>query len=502
MFAADEDEPDTSQDKETTEATATEACVCPIVTQIVEVGFTDNPKAPALFGGMRKQYVNLTDVKVRKGDLDITSDNQVGRTPPIMVRVTPPKATTVRIRLRRTLHRGGFPAGSSKLSGREEGQSHLTYARSVSTHTTDAKGVLLLEPGKEIAALGGGEYKVEASLPGKAWVPGSNSVRIKRRVYIRPVVRYAAGAAAAQQAINAIRADLAPLDIDVKVLPKLDGAELGVVVTDELPVSLENIGKNALDDTTNHLKDLRPHSVAIIVGQFGDERSWLPAHTFQYDVTRDPGTGQFPASMQVQLADSTAGYILVPLTNGSHFLYARVAHGSRTVTLTRDKVTDLGRFTDTLTVDLTGIGASFPGLQTVRLSVRVIAISGWGVGWAYNAHPVIYLNMRDPNTNTILAAERARALVIHELGHKLHLVAPGDGGQPDKQKHHYPSFNTNGVQHVGPHCSYGVPTGTSLWLPAAQTAAKCTMWGSLKGVVQFCDECKTSLRKIDIAGGF
>jgi hypothetical protein len=114
---------------------------------------------------------------------------------------------------------------------------------------------------------------------------------------------------------------------------------------------------------------------------------------------------------------------------------------------------------------------------------------------------VIYLNMRDPRSNAVLTATKAEALMVHELGHKLHLVASGESGQPDLQPHHYPTGH-DGTSHVGPHCSHGVPTGTNLNTTPARDAADCTMWGALKGVTLFCSECKTTLRKVDLAGGF
>jgi hypothetical protein len=110
--------------------------------------------------------------------------------------------------------------------------------------------------------------------------------------------------------------------------------------------------------------------------------------------------------------------------------------------------------------------------------------------------------MRDPNTSQTLEAQQAAALMVHELAHKLHLAASGAAGQPDRQPHHYPTFTSHGVHHQGPHCSTGVPTGTHLWATEAQEAASCTMWGSLKTITNFCPECQTALRKVDLHRGF
>jgi hypothetical protein len=190
------------------------------------------------------------------------------------------------------------------------------------------------------------------------------------------------------------------------------------------------------------------------------------------------------------------------LDDGSQFVRATLRAGVRTEALDAARVSGLNAFSTQVTVDISAARASFAGRDRVRLTVRLKAIKGWAVGWAYTQHPVIYLNMRDPNTDTVLAADQAEALMIHELGHKLHLAAAGDAGQPDRQAHHYPSFNSHGVQHQGPHCSQGVAAGADLWTDAAHDAATCTMWGSLKGITALCNECKTTLRKVDLGGGF
>src|SRR5688572_2084852 len=81
-------------DEEPDDATSADGAVlpCPLVIQIVEVGFTDQPTENPLFAGTRKQYVNLSRTEILQADSEITSENQVGRHPPIFVRVSPPQA--------------------------------------------------------------------------------------------------------------------------------------------------------------------------------------------------------------------------------------------------------------------------------------------------------------------------------------------------------------------------------------------------------------------------
>lgn len=467
---------------------------------IVAFGFTDQPNDKALFGGTRKQYVNLRNAQVRTADAEILSDNQLGQRPPIFLRVSPPQATPVQVRLMRIMYPAGFPAGSENLSAREQGLAHLQWDGIESNHSTNTSGELWLRTGKHISALGGGEYRVQAALPGQNFVTASNAVLVKRRIYMQPVQRHANGMNAATTAIAAVRDQLEPLGIELQVLAAQAGPELGVQERTTLPhQAIIDIGRDALAPP-GVTRNLRPHSVAVIVGEF--VTAAITPRQFTVDVLRDPGTGQFPSPVQVALVDSGNQFVLVPLTDGSQIVSATLQGGGRSRPIAAAAVAGRNAFSTQLSVDISAVRGDFAGSAAVRLVLRLKAINSWAVGWAYTDHPVIYLNMRDPNTDTILTAARAEALVIHELGHKLHLAASGEGGQPDQQAHHYPSFNTNGVQHQGPHCSVGVPAGTDLWTQAAQTAATCTMWGRLKGITAYCDECKTSLRKVDLSGGF
>jgi hypothetical protein len=500
LFAADEDDTELLLGEETSEG-ITEPCQAEC--QVVAVGFTDQPGAKDLFGGARKQYVNLTFKRVRQGDAELDSDNQIGHTPPFMVRISPPCARTVRVKLERTLNRGGFPAGSSTLSARERGLTHLQYARTERSYTTDGNGELLVEEGLPISALGGGQFRVKAALDGQGWVEGSNSVNVMRRVYLRPVRSFAAGKDTAYGAMSAIRGQLDSLGIEVKRLTSTNAGHLGVVEQASLATPLQTLGSRALNSTTEHIRDLKPYSVAVIIGEF-ISRS-IVMRSFQVDVPRG-GDGQFPATVDVLLQLSASGvtrqHIHVPLDDGSSFgVDSHVRGGGHTEPLVAAQVTGLGSFSRQLTVNLAAVAARFPTAAALRVTLRVKTIDGWAVGWAYTDFPVIYMNMRDPNTDTVLSANLAEALMVHELGHKLHLAASGEAGQPDLQPHHYPTGH-DGTTHVGPHCSHGVPAGTNLNTDAAVAAADCTMWGSLEGVTAFCDECKTSLRKVDLAGGF
>jgi hypothetical protein len=480
--------------------------ICPACPEeLVLVEFADKPGTKTAFGGIRKQYVNLSSEDLVGVDPAITSAHQLGRTPPIVVKVSPPKSKTVTLRLLREDRAHGFPASSATLSGRENGLEHLAWTpAATATVTTDDKGEGKLEPGMKIPAMAGYKFKVEGRIDKKPFVRSGNAVDVKRRFAIRPIVRFASGQAAAFTAINAIKGDLEALDVESFTTATLTGSELGVREIGELSDPPQTIGEDGLASPAS-VKVFKPHAIAIIVGEFINSPSrGITPIDFGINVTR-PAGGSFPASVNLPLVSGGFIAIVVPLTNGSQFVAASsnvTPNGGSAQALTAAEVSGLNSFSKSVTIDLRRFQTQPASVNTLTVNVRLKAITGWAVGWAYNDHPVIYLNMRDPNTDTILAADRAAALAIHEIGHKLHLTSDGSGSLPDQMPHHYPSFNRNGREHVGPHCSTGVPAGTDVATQAAHDAATCTMWGALKQTRQYCPECQTTLRKVDLSSGF
>ncbi len=474
---------------------------CPV--RLVVVEFAEKPASRTnFFLGARYQYVNLSSDALVGVDPAVTSAHQLGRTPPIVVKVTPPQAKTVTLRLVRVEGSHGFPGGSETLSAREQGLSHLTWPVATSSVTTDGNGDGKLDPGIRLSALAGFKYHVEGSIDGGPFMRSSNSVNIRRRLAIRPVVHHVAGQAAAFTAISNIRGDLEALDVEAFQTASATGAELGVREENELTTSLIDIGKNALDAPAD-VSVFKPHAVSIIVGEFITDP--ITPTTFQRVINR-PAGGSFPASADVDLDNGTSTFLIVPLTNGSQLVAGdatvRFAGSPTEHPLLAAEVTGTNQFAGHVSVNLTRLVATAPTANRLTITVKVKAINGWAVGWAYNQHPVIYLNMRDPNSDGILTAEQVAALVIHETAHKLHLTSRGTGNAPDKQPHHYPSFSTALRSHTGPHCSTGVPAGTALDSDAALAAATCTMWGALKTIRAFCPECQTTLRKVDLSTGF
>ena len=282
---------------------------------LVSVGFTDKENAKALFGATRPQFVNLDNASVLPVGTRIPSVNQLGRTPPVAIKVTPPTSTPVEVRLVREPVDGQFPAGSKTLSAREAGLDSQTWISDVQTVQTDVSGELLIAPGLQIAATAAPIPRAGGS-PGQAVVAGSNTVTVKRRIYVLPIVHYAAGRSAAMSAIDAIASYLAGFDIEVVKLLSIQGDEFGVLEQKDLPKSLLSVGGEGLSSSSS-ASATKPHCIAVIVGEFVADD--IETVTFKADISKP-----FKNSIRMSLARGTSQYVLVPLSNGNQVVRARV----------------------------------------------------------------------------------------------------------------------------------------------------------------------------------
>ncbi len=88
--------------------------------------------------------------------------------------------------------------------------------------------------------------------------------------------------------------------------------------------------------------------------------------------------------------------------------------------------------------------------------------------------------------------------LIHEVGHKVGMVADGSGNLPDKVSTHYKDKG-----HVGNHCYNGNSGGLSTYNSAdAGRKSVCVMFGATNGKTKFCGNCHPVVRKLDISKGW
>jgi hypothetical protein len=138
---------------------------------------------------------------------------------------------------------------------------------------------------------------------------------------------------------------------------------------------------------------------------------------------------------------------------------------------------------------------------TLRLLLNVV--DGFSLGWSYNV------------LNLIVVATKSRwepldlkdllPTLVHEMGHKVGMVADGKGNSPDKPADFYhesaDALKYDG--HVGRHCKKGCVyhAGSDSWTGAPG----CVMFGadavgSNPAPGTFCPECGKIVRKLDLDG--
>jgi hypothetical protein len=113
------------------------------------------------------------------------------------------------------------------------------------------------------------------------------------------------------------------------------------------------------------------------------------------------------------------------------------------------------------------------------------------------------------NTNVVCVCTKAwwqsksgtqqNQVIIHEMGHKIGMVADASGIMPDKTT----TFYDKSKGHVGSHCHHGIPVGQTRYDSAADAKkSDCVMYGATNGQSAFCEHCSQAAKKQDICAGW
>jgi hypothetical protein len=98
-----------------------------------------------------------------------------------------------------------------------------------------------------------------------------------------------------------------------------------------------------------------------------------------------------------------------------------------------------------------------------------------------------------------ISTEEQNQTMIHELGHKVGMVADGTGKLPDAVT----SLYNSSQGHVGNHCYKGNASGQARYDSSSDhSKSKCVMYGATNGKSAFCANCKPALRKMDLSDGW
>lgn len=90
-------------------------------------------------------------------------------------------------------------------------------------------------------------------------------------------------------------------------------------------------------------------------------------------------------------------------------------------------------------------------------------------------------------------------VIVHELGHKMGMVADGSGKLPDKTV----SWYDDAKGHRGNHCFYGLSATQGRYDSDADlSGSKCVMYGVANDLSDFCVNCAPAVQKVDLSDGW
>ena len=149
-------------------------------------------------------------------------------------------------------------------------------------------------------------------------------------------------------------------------------------------------------------------------------------------------------------------------------------------------------YCDKVRVDVTGLTT---GTGTITLTVNWVDRMRGGLSFSGGNLICICTRAWWRNEGT----ESQNQTMIHELGHKVGMVADGTGKLPDAVRTLY----TSAKGHVGNHCYAGNAEGQERYDSASDAAkSTCVIYGATNGKSAFCANCAPAMLKLDISDGW
>lgn len=187
-----------------------------------------------------------------------------------------------------------------------------------------------------------------------------------------------------------------------------------------------------------------------------------------------PGEGWFVSARFIRDGDPTAKPIQIPADKCTAMLDDTPSEQDANI----------------VRVDVSHLAA---GVGTIEL--RVNFVSSMRAGLASFEDNLIRISTR--TWWSAVDAAKQTHILIHELGHKMGLVADGQGKAPDKVSTFYE------IGHFGRHCYFGIPpTQSSYDSDEDYEKSKCVMYGVLNSHASFCINCGPAARKVDLSDGW
>ncbi len=461
--------------------------------KIVSVAYLDGADDKEIAGG--KHYVNFPrDAKWINND-EIKNIDRLSHKPRIKVRFNKPGSHSFKVKY--------IPnAGNAAYSGAEKGRTdHFKYQDQQKSYSTDGDGTKILPIDDFfVTAAGKDKYKLEAE-DDKGNKVHSGELEIHRLIYYVEIKMKTLTSVAGS--LGTLTGEFAKHNIKLKALPSVE--------MDHIP----NIG--AGDDDTFKTKARTAYDTSQAPGK----QPYVAAIAYtDHLAVKNPNQKVIKAGVQVGPGKAAveipiAGpgltnpavkdrYLWKNLVPGegwfvsAKFLKDGGTSGTDDVVIPEAKCTAVAASTakpdmcKKVSIDVTGLAA---GTGTITLEVHWVDRMRGGLSF--------------PDGNLICVCTRSwwsdksaagqNQIMIHELGHKVGMVADGTGKLPDAVATLYDSSKG----HVGNHCYKGNADGQARYDSATDSdSSTCVMYGATNGKSAFCDNCAPAVRKLDICDGW
>jgi hypothetical protein len=434
------------------------------------------------------QWVNLPkEDKWVNGD-EIKNKDRLGLKPRLKVKFDKPGSHTFKVKL---LEPTGTPAYTETEKGRN---ADFKYTETEKSYTTDSDGTKIINGDFKLVAGGGYKFKAQAK-DSKDKIVKTGELTTKRLFYY---------VEAKMQGLTSVLGSTADIDSEY--------ANHHMVLKKHTALSItrqHNIGSNTDSGTLssnvdtavnadNTVKATKPYLLTVA---YTDHLAVKHADV----VISKSGVQVGPGKAKVVIGVTAAG-LLSPHTVKTRYLWHDIVpgegwfveakfhkDGGGTTPIPEAKVGHKGNgdYWNEVEVDVTGLAAA-----TGRIEVKVHVVDRMRGGLALGGANQTCVCTRSWWSDR--ADAKQKRTIIHEMGHKVGMVADGSGDLPDKVSTHY-----SGKGHAGDHCYEGCTAGQANYATSAnRNASTCVMFGSANSHTAFCANCEKAVKKLDIGSGW
>lgn len=457
------------------------------------IALLDADDAPA---GDVVQWVNLaSEDKWVDAAQGVTSKNRLGPKLKFKVTFSLPGAHSFKVRL--------LPGDDNVVfTDAEKGRNAAyKFQDQEKTYTTDGDGTKVIAPGDFFVPVAGGqEFKLEAEDPATGVIVESGKISTRRLGYLVPILMAGMDAGLATQA--GVIAEFTRLGLEWATMATANITAQPNIGSDAESTTFQNNCKTAFNGSTGAAK--KPYSLAAAFTQHLAVKNPNVALVLTNWPVGPAASGGLNAPIPVEAAGLRAG----DSTVRRRALWRNLVPGESWFVSARYEPDGGGAAVDIPEASLTPtpVNASNPdmcfsvevdtsalpaGTGTIRLSVNVVDRMRAGLSFSGGNLVCVCLKAwwRDMSADDITRA------MIHEIGHQVRMVSDGTGKKPDKVPTHYTARG-----HVGDHCHNGLALQDSF--SAVSTGNICVMFGTITDQTEFCPDCSTAVKKMDLTDGW